>query len=58
LNPHLLVRDSDRLQLQRYFFGRLLQTVPCYLVNTGAGSVETVQAKLVEALDKAASVRV
>ncbi len=53
LNPHLLVRDSDRLQLQRYFFGRLLQSVPCYLVNTGAGSVETVQTKLAEALEGA-----
>jgi hypothetical protein len=52
LNPHLLVRDSDRLQMQRYFFGRLLQTVPCYLVNTGAGSVESIQAKLAEVLEK------
>jgi aspartate/methionine/tyrosine aminotransferase len=46
LNPHLLVRDFDRLQLQRFFFGRLLQTVPCYLVNTGAGPVESIQEKL------------
>jgi aspartate/methionine/tyrosine aminotransferase len=60
LNPHLLVRDSDRLQLQRYFFGRLLQTVPCYLVNTGAGSVKSIQGKLAETLNMATgkSVRV
>ncbi len=50
LNPHLLLRDSDRLQLQRFFFGRLLQTVPCYLVNTGAGSVGGVQEKIRETI--------
>ncbi|KPJ61161.1 MAG: aminotransferase class I and II [Latescibacteria bacterium DG_63] len=46
LHPYLLTRSSDRLQLQRFFFSRLLQAVPCYLVNTGAGSVESIQEKI------------
>ncbi|UCF78400.1 MAG: aminotransferase class I/II-fold pyridoxal phosphate-dependent enzyme [Candidatus Eiseniibacteriota bacterium] len=50
LHPHLLMRSSDRLQLQRFFFSRLLQTVPCFVVNTGAGSVENVSDKIQELL--------
>jgi aspartate/methionine/tyrosine aminotransferase len=46
LHPHLLVRSSDRLQLQRFFFSRLLESAPCYVVNTGAASVESIQEKL------------
>jgi aspartate/methionine/tyrosine aminotransferase len=46
LHPHLLIRSDDRLQLQRFFFGRLLKSVPCYLVNTGAGSVDSIQEKI------------
>ena len=52
LNPHLLIRSSDRFQLQRFFFGRLLKTVPCYVVNTGAGSTESIQEKMRELVEK------
>jgi hypothetical protein len=52
LNPNLLVRSSDRFQLQRFLFSRLLKAVPCYVVNTGAGSPESIQEKIRELLEK------
>jgi aspartate/methionine/tyrosine aminotransferase len=40
-NPHLLFTTEDRLELQKAFFGRLLDRVSCYLFNSGvAGSAE------------------
>jgi len=48
LTSLLLIRSSDRFQLQRFLFGRLLKTVPCYVVNTGAGSQESIREKIGE----------
>jgi aspartate/methionine/tyrosine aminotransferase len=40
-NPHLLFTSEDRLELQRGFFGRLLESASCYLFNSGiAGAAE------------------
>jgi aspartate/methionine/tyrosine aminotransferase len=40
-NPHLLFSTEERLDLQKSFFGRLLDGVSCYLFNSGvAGAAE------------------
>jgi hypothetical protein len=40
-NPHLLFTTEERLELQKVFFGRLLDRASCYLFNSGvAGSAE------------------
>ena len=40
-NSHLLFTGEDRLELQRAFFGRLLESTNCYLFNSGvAGAAE------------------
>jgi len=39
-NPHLLVTSGERMDLQRNFFQRLLETTPCYLFNSGKASTE------------------
>jgi len=40
-NPHLLVTTEERLELQKAFFSRLLDTAMCYLFNSGvAGAAE------------------
>lgn len=39
-NPHLLVTNGERMDLQRNFFQRLLEIIPCYLFNSGVASAE------------------
>ncbi|MEW5901686.1 MAG: pyridoxal phosphate-dependent aminotransferase, partial [Acidobacteriota bacterium] len=40
-NPHLLFTAGERLELQKAFFDRLLERIPCYLFNSGvAGAAE------------------
>jgi len=40
-NPHLLFPSGERLELQKAGFGRLLESVTCYLFNSGtAGAAE------------------
>jgi len=40
-NPHLLFTTEDRLELEKVFFGRLLDCASCYLFNSGvAGAAE------------------
>jgi aspartate/methionine/tyrosine aminotransferase len=40
-NPHLLFTGEERLELQKNFFGRLLESTHCYLFNSGvAGAAE------------------
>jgi aspartate/methionine/tyrosine aminotransferase len=40
-NPHLLFTSADRLELQKAFFGRLLESTSCLLFNSGvAGAAE------------------
>jgi aspartate/methionine/tyrosine aminotransferase len=49
-NPHLLVTSGEKLELQKAFFGRLLESVPCYLFNSGtAGAAEIKKIVLGEA---------
>ena len=45
-NPHVLVRSMDRTELQKRYFKRLLNTAPCYLINTGRESVNEIQKRL------------
>jgi aspartate/methionine/tyrosine aminotransferase len=49
-NPHLLVTSGERLEFQKSYFGRLLESVPCYLFNSGtAGAAEIKKIALGEA---------
>jgi len=49
-NPHLLITSEERLELQKGYFGRLLENVPCYLFNSGtAGAAEIKKIVLGEA---------
>ncbi len=39
-NPHLLLTTPERMELQHSFFERILESIDCYLFNSGVGSVE------------------
>jgi aspartate/methionine/tyrosine aminotransferase len=39
-NPHLLLSTQERIDLQKKFFQRLLESTPCYLFNSGVASSE------------------
>jgi aspartate/methionine/tyrosine aminotransferase len=39
-NPHLLCSKEDSLELQRNFYGRLLDRVACYVFNSGVAGAE------------------
>jgi aspartate/methionine/tyrosine aminotransferase len=39
-NPHLLFATEENLELQRNFYGRLLDTAVCYLFNSGVAGAE------------------
>ncbi len=41
-NPHLLIATPERLELQKAFFGRLLENVRFYLFNSGAAGAEKI----------------
>jgi hypothetical protein len=45
-NPHLLLKTPERLELQRNFFKRLLESSACYLFNSGKGSVDDLKKML------------
>lgn len=42
-NPHLLVTTEERLELQKAFFSRLLDVVPCYLFNSGVAGADKIK---------------
>jgi aspartate/methionine/tyrosine aminotransferase len=42
-NPHLLFVTEERLELQRNFYGRLLDSVSCYLFNSGVAGAEQIR---------------
>ncbi len=48
-NPHLLVRSSDRLELQARFFRRMFQSARPHVVNTGAGAIEEIASAVLAA---------
>lgn len=39
-NPHLLLTTPEKMELQRNFFERLLESSSCYLFNSGKASVD------------------
>ncbi len=39
-NPHLLLTTPEKMELQRNFFERLLESTSCYLFNSGKASVD------------------
>jgi aspartate/methionine/tyrosine aminotransferase len=42
-NPHLLFATEERLELQKANFGRLLDSVDCYLFNSGAAGPDEIK---------------
>ncbi len=50
LNPHILVRTSERLDLQRRFFNRLFETVPVHYLNVGVEKTDKVLNRIKEIL--------
>lgn len=51
LNPYLLVKTEEKVEIRKNFFRRLFKFAPCYLVNTIA-SVDVVQNKIREIIRK------
>jgi aspartate/methionine/tyrosine aminotransferase len=49
-NPHLLVGSPEQLDIQKGFFRRLLESVPCVLFNSGVGTVEDLKGLLTGSL--------
>ena len=45
LNPYLIVKTDEKVEVRKRFFRRLFKLAPCYLVNT-ALDVKTVQQKI------------
>jgi hypothetical protein len=45
LNPYLIVKTDEKVEVRKRFFRRLFKLAPCYLVNT-AFDVKTVQQKI------------
>jgi len=42
-NPHLLLTTEERLELQKVYFDRLLDTVTCYLFNSGVAGPDEIK---------------
>jgi hypothetical protein len=51
LNPYLIVKTSEKVEIRQDFFTRLFKFAPCYLVNT-VESVSAVQEKIREIVKK------
>ena len=51
LNPYLIVRTDEKVEVRKRFFRRLFKLAPCYLVNT-ASDVKTVQQKIRDVINK------
>lgn len=47
-NPHLLVKTPERLELQKQFFRRLLESCRVWLFNSGVGGVPEILKKIQE----------
>lgn len=47
-NPHLLVKDPQRMELQKSFFRCLLENRKCYLFNSGVASVDDLKRLVTE----------
>jgi hypothetical protein len=51
LNPYLIVKTHEKIEIRKDFFRRLFRFAPCYLVNT-VESVDMVQDKIREIVRK------
>jgi hypothetical protein len=51
LNPYLIVKTDEKVEVRKRFFRRLFKLAPCYLVNT-ASDVKTVQQKIRDVINK------
>jgi hypothetical protein len=51
LNPYLIVKTDEKVEVRKRFFRRLFKLAPCYLVNT-ASDVKTVQQKIRDIISK------
>jgi hypothetical protein len=51
LNPYLIVKTDEKVEVRKRFFRRLFKLAPCYLVNT-ASDVKTVQQKIRDIINK------
>ena len=51
LNPYLIVKTEEKVEVRKRFFRRLFKLAPCYLVNT-ASDVKTVQQKIRDIVNK------
>jgi hypothetical protein len=51
LNPYLIVKTDEKVEVRKRFFKRLFKLAPCYLVNT-ASDVKTVQQKIRDIINK------
>ncbi|MGD0549840.1 MAG: hypothetical protein ABSA81_04760 [Candidatus Bathyarchaeia archaeon] len=51
LNPYLIVKTDEKVEVRKRFFRRLFKLAPCYLVNT-ASDVKTVQQKIRDVISK------
>ncbi len=51
LNPYLIVKTAEKVEIRQDFFRRLFTFAPCYLVNT-VESVDTVQEKIRDIVKK------
>jgi len=51
LNPYLIVKTDEKVEVRKRFFRRLFKLAPCYLVNT-VSDVKTVQQKIRDIISK------
>jgi hypothetical protein len=51
LNPYLIVKTDEKVEVRKRFFRRLFKLAPCYLVNT-ASDVKTIQQKIRDIISK------
>jgi len=51
LNPYLIIKTPEKVEIRQDFFRRLFKFAPCYLVNT-VESVDVVQEKIREIVRK------
>ena len=45
-NPHLLIRSMDRIETQKRYFQKLLNIVPCYIINSAMESKEKIKERI------------
>jgi hypothetical protein len=42
-NPHLLLTSPERTELEKSFYGRLLDSAECYLFNSGVAGADKIK---------------